>query len=199
MTTDAELTALLLECRLLALYLPSRACKEKDLEITTRHIPGFCGLVLSAYFDPKLLSGKTDCAALVIQPGATMLKAFAIKGPYRERKLPDCRPLAHNPFPSVPKRSFSGLRGDSNRHPSSQRSPAAHRYRIRWNALTQGTRLGRKSPAACTMISTAKFFVRIHNTPRKRPASEVSTIEYPTAMNSEGCDPRASCVAAVRK
>src|ERR1022692_1686567 len=80
------------------------------------------------------------------------------------------------------------------------KSPAPDRYRVRWNALAQGTRLGRRSPAACTITSTAKFFVRIHKTPRKRPASDVITIEYPTAINSEGCcEPRASCVAAVRR
>src|ERR1700687_644417 len=82
---------------------------------------------------------------------------------------------------------------------SCQRSSMVDRYRVRWNALAQGTRLGRRSLAACTITTTAKFFVRIHKTPRKRPARDVSTLEYPNAMKSEGCEPRASCVAAGRR
>ena len=59
--------------------------------------------------------------------------------------------------------------------------------------------MGKKSPAACTMTTTAKFLVRIHKTPTNKPASEVITIEYPTAISSEGCEPSDSCVASVRR
>ena len=72
-------------------------------------------------------------------------------------------------------------------------------YRVQRNALIHGARFGRRSPAACTITSTAKFFVRIHKIPRKSPASDVMTMEYPTAISNEGCAPRASCVAAVRR
>lgn len=96
-----------------------------------------------------------------------------------------------NSVSSVPaRRSLEGLCGGcvpllSSRFSSRNLGIVFRRYsllvspphRVKWNAFIHGTRLGRRSPAAWTITTTARFFVRIHTTPRNSPASDVITIE----------------------